>query len=106
MKIDSHIQMYDAAQHAKTNRAQGTGAAEGQLPGGARTAERESVSTDPVIHFSEASRTAHVARQAITAAPDVRTERVTVLKEAIASGAYRVDQAAVADKLVDTLLGI
>jgi anti-sigma28 factor (negative regulator of flagellin synthesis) len=29
-----------------------------------------------------------------------------VLKEAIASGAYRVDQAAVADKLVDTLLGI
>ena len=105
MKIDSHIQMYDAVQNTRMNQAQGA-AEGGQVPGGARNAERESVSTDPVIRFSEASRAANVAREAIATAPDMRTERVSALKEAIASGAYRVDQAAVADKLVETLMGI
>jgi flagellar biosynthesis anti-sigma factor FlgM len=42
---------------------------------------------------------------AATASPDVRTEKVAAIQTAIASGNYNVSAAAVASKLVSSMLG-
>lgn len=41
------------------------------------------------------------ARELVHALPDVRAEKVSDLKKRIADGSYRIDSAAIADKLLD-----
>ncbi|MEK7691847.1 MAG: flagellar biosynthesis anti-sigma factor FlgM [Bdellovibrionota bacterium] len=45
------------------------------------------------------------AKSAAAGAPDVREEKIAELKRRIAEGRYKVDSAAVADKMVDDHLG-
>jgi flagellar biosynthesis anti-sigma factor FlgM len=49
--------------------------------------------------------TAGVLAQAVNSCDDVRADKVVVLQAAIASGTYNVPASAVADKLIQSMLG-
>jgi negative regulator of flagellin synthesis FlgM len=49
--------------------------------------------------------TAGVLAQAVNSGDDVRTDKVAALQAAIASGTYNVPASAVADKLIQSMLG-
>ena len=57
--------------------------------------------TDVKAEISTRGRELLKAKQTATEAPDVREERIAELKRRIQAGAYKVDSAAVADKMVD-----
>lgn len=53
------------------------------------------------VEISDNARLMKQAADLARQAPDVRSERVAALKEAIAAGTYKVDSARVADRLID-----
>jgi negative regulator of flagellin synthesis FlgM len=57
------------------------------------------------VTISDNARSIAAATKAVTDAPDVREDRVSALKAAIAAGTYSVDSRRLATKLV-TSLGI
>ena len=58
-----------------------------------------------VVTISESARSIAAATRAVSEAPEVREDRVSALKAAIAAGTYSVDSRRLASKLV-TSLGI
>ena len=103
MKIDN-VYPYDISQQHKPAASDPGPAGGRQAADDVKVSGQQEGTSDTVVHFSEASRTAHAVREAVAASPDLRAEKVDALKKAVASGGYHVDPAAVADKLVDTLL--
>jgi flagellar biosynthesis anti-sigma factor FlgM len=59
---------------------------------------------DTIVNLSQASKEAQQIKEIIASEPDIREDKVAVLKEKIESGKYRIDHNRVADKLVDTFL--
>jgi negative regulator of flagellin synthesis FlgM len=53
-----------------------------------------------MVSISDTGRSITAARKAVAAAPDVREDRVSALKAAIADGSYSVDSRALAAKLL------
>ena len=53
------------------------------------------------VTISDQARSMVAAHQAVSAAPDVREDRVSTLKAAIAAGTYSVDSRRLASKLVN-----
>ena len=81
-----------------------------------KTAERAKAGKDNIDPFSQTHESAHPganidisdnarllqrASDVVRSTPDVRQEKVAALKKSIADGSYKVDSAAVAEKLVD-----
>ena len=59
---------------------------------------------DTIVNLSQASKEAQQIKEIISSEPDIREDKVAVLKEKIESGRYKVDHNRVADKLVDAFL--
>lgn len=78
-----------------------SGAADGSL--GARGAVGRP-RTDSVS-LSGTTQELKKVRDMVSAQPDVRAERVAALKAAIANGSYRVDNTALAEKMLDRIMG-
>ncbi|MBI2889674.1 MAG: flagellar biosynthesis anti-sigma factor FlgM [Nitrospirae bacterium] len=59
------------------------------------------------VSISEAARDVAAAKSRVSLLPDVRSERVEELRDAVANGSYDVDSHAVADRLLrETLLDL
>lgn len=75
--------------------------------GKADKTETRTTETGERVSLSEAAREVAAARSRVELIPDIRTERVEQLKDAISNGTYQVDGRAVAEKLLkETLLDI
>ncbi len=76
-------------------------------PGGARGAEPgpRPTSGAPAVssQVSPRARAVRAAAAGVQEAPPIRTEKVFALRGAIASGAYRIDAARIAERLLDQL---
>jgi negative regulator of flagellin synthesis FlgM len=59
------------------------------------------VSGEPSVSISDQAKLMKEARELVYAAPDIRADRVSDLKQKVKAGSYKVDAEAVADKLVD-----
>ena len=66
--------------------------------------ENDRLEKDTVVHLSRASKEAQLIKEIISSEPEVRENKVSALKEKIASGKYKIDHEAVADKLVDAFM--
>lgn len=64
-------------------------------------ADATAAKTAGAPQISERSRQMSAARTAAVNAPEVREDRVAELKKKIASGSYKVDATAIADRMVD-----
>jgi len=105
MKIDDKLISYEV-----------TGNARKLSPGGANRPEKEMVSSDKsvsdrqplegdaIVHLSQATREAKAIREFLDSLPDVRTDKISLLRDRIASGAYSLNYEGVAGKLVDAFL--
>jgi negative regulator of flagellin synthesis FlgM len=56
---------------------------------------------EPNVSISDQARLMKEARELVYAAPDIRADKVSDLKQRIKDGSYKVDTSAVADKIVD-----
>lgn len=70
-------------------------------PSGAKKFNRQdSVSRRDAYEISQSAKDYQVAKKAVAEAPDIREDKVTQLKEALASGSYNVSAQEVAEKIV------
>lgn len=92
------------AEASKTNNAAKTQSAERSK----RLTTKEHVSGIEAgkTEFSGRAREMAQAKDVATQAPDVRDERIAELKRRIASGDYKVDAKAIADRMVDDHRGM
>lgn len=67
-----------------------------------KTEKKSSVGTYDQVEISQQGRDYQVARKAVAAQPDVRMDRVNMIKSQMASGTYNVKVEDVADKLLDS----
>lgn len=67
-----------------------------------KTEKKSSVGTYDQVEISQQGRDYQVARKAVAAQPDVRMDRVNMIKSQMASGTYNVKMEDVADKLLDS----
>lgn len=71
-----------------------------------KTAQSKKVSADKKVtkddrlEISQAGKDINVAKKAIAEAPDVRAERIEMIKKQMAEGTYNVSMEAVADKIL------
>jgi flagellar biosynthesis anti-sigma factor FlgM len=105
MKIDDKIISYEV-----------TGNIRKLSPGGAERLEKEKLSSekqvsdqqplegDAIVHLSQAGREAKALKEFLVTLPDMRNEKVSLLREKIETGTYEVDYAGVAGKLVDAFI--
>ncbi len=100
MKVKDCQQTVEAALQSKQANAKKEKAAQ-------RTASSEEGSTSSKsarVNLSEDSKVAQKASETIRNTPDVRQERIQVLKEKIEAGEYQIDSTKVADKLLRHIL--
>lgn len=57
------------------------------------------------VSLSGTSQELKRVRDMVTSQPDVRAERVAALKASIANGTYQIDNTALAEKMLDRILG-
>lgn len=55
------------------------------------------------LNISSAGKDMQIAREAVSAAPDVRMDKVEYFKNLLATGSYNVDSEDFADKMLDKL---
>lgn len=66
-----------------------------------QTTKKEKMSKSDKVEISQFGRDLQVAKQAVENMPDIREEKVEVIKTAITSRTYEVSMEEVADKLVN-----
>lgn len=66
-----------------------------------QTTKKDKMSKSDKVEISQFGRDLQVAKQAVENMPDIREEKVEVIKTAITSGTYEVSMEEVADKLVN-----
>ncbi len=67
-------------------------------------AQGQSAVGSDVIHLSPQAKLMQKAAQAVAEAPEIRPEKVLVLKDSVEQGTYKVDTQKVADKLIVEIL--
>jgi negative regulator of flagellin synthesis FlgM len=102
MKIDSRIINYEINRH-QSDSTTNINAAQTQ-PDVNETIEKKTDGQDAIVNISQTSKEVRLAREIIGSTPDIREDKVAELKEKIEYGDYRVNNQAVADKLVDAFL--
>lgn len=65
-----------------------------------KTGKAEEVKKRDAYEISRSAKDYQVAKKAVAEADDVREEKITQLKEALASGAYNVSSQEIAEKIV------
>lgn len=66
-----------------------------------QTTKKDKMSKSDKVEISQFGRDLQVAKQAVENMPDIREEKVEVIKTAITSGTYEFSMEEVADKLVN-----
>jgi len=61
-------------------------------------------SRDTIVNLSQASKELRLANETIASAPDVREDKISEIRDKIESGTYRIDDQAVADKMVGSFI--
>jgi len=102
MKIDNKIANYEINQQI-TKSASNINEVQ-QLLNGQKNQELKSESRDAIVNFSRASKELRLANETIASAPDVREDKITEIRDKIESGTYRIDNQAVADKMVGSFI--
>ena len=59
---------------------------------------------DDKVSLSDASRDMQTAKQAIAESPDIRSEKVNEIKQAVADGRYEIDAGKVAEKMIGSII--
>ena len=105
MKIDDKIINYEIDKYVTKSTPNGTERVEGkQLSEEKKTGGKDPLDQDIVVHLSRASKEAQLINEIISSEPGVREEKVSALRESIKSGKYKIDNEAVADKIVDAFI--
>ena len=105
MKIDDRILNYEISKHLPKSTLSGTEGVESkQIYEKKKIEEQEGKEQDIIVNLSPASKEAQMIKEIISSEPDIREEKVSALKEKIASGNYKVDHEAVGDKIVDAFM--
>lgn len=56
------------------------------------------------VSLSDASRDMQTARQAVASTPDIRTEKVSEIKQSVEDGRYVVNPGGVAEKMIGSII--
>lgn len=105
MKIDDKIINYEISKQLSNsvqNASERVG--EKQLSDEKKVEEKNLSGQDTIVDLSPALKETQAIRKIISSEPDVREDKVSKLKERIESGRYKIDNEAVADKLVDAFM--
>jgi len=102
MKIDNKITNYEISQQI-TKSASNVNEGQ-QLLDGQKNQEIKPESRDTIVNLSQASKDLRLANEAIASVPDVREDKVAEIRDKIESGTYRIDNQAVADKMVGSFI--
>ncbi len=101
MKIDNRVVNYEISKNLPKS---ASNIAEGKHLSNEQKVKDNPESQDTIVNFSRASKEVQLAEKVISAEPDVREDKVSVLRARIESGKYKIDHEEVADKLVDNAL--
>ena len=105
MKIDDKITNYEISKQLSNSVQNATERVEGkQLSDEKKVEEKNLSGQDTIVDLSPALKETQAIRKIISSEPDVRENKVSELKERIESGRYKIDNEAVADKLVDAFM--
>ena len=105
MKIDNRIIHYEMNKPiAKPTQNEMDGIKAGQNQDGSKIQKNDQAGQDTIVNLSTASKEAQIAKKIVASEPDIRTDKISELKQKIESGNYTVDHKAVADKLVDSFI--
>ena len=102
MKIDNKITNYEISQQI-TKSASNVNEGQ-QLLDGQKNQEIKHESRDAIVNLSQASKDLRLANETIASAPDIREDKVDEIRDKIESGTYRIDNQAVADKMVGSFI--
>ena len=105
MKIDDKLLNYEVSKYtSQTSQNASNKVEEKQVAENQKVEETNRAEGDAIVSLSQASKEAQQIQAAIENEPEVRAEKVAALREEIESGRYKVDNEAVADKLVDSFI--
>lgn len=105
MKIDDKMLNYEISKHLPKSTPDATDkVGEKQQTDGQRIEGGGQQGQDTVVNISQASKEAQRIKEIVASEPDIREDKVAELKDKIERGTYKVDNNAVADKLVDSFL--
>jgi len=105
MKIDDKLMNYEVSKYvSQTSPKAAEKIDEKPIAENQNVEETNRTDQDAIVSLSQASREAQQIQGAIENAPEVREEKVSSLREKIESGQYKVDNEAVADKLVESFI--
>jgi len=105
VKIDDKTVTYEISQYLSKSAPNETAKTEEkQVSGEQKIDEKDTSSQDTIVNLSQASKEVQQIKEIIASEPDIREDKVAVLKEKIESGRYKVDHNRVADRLVDSFL--
>jgi negative regulator of flagellin synthesis FlgM len=105
VKIDDKIISYEIDKYIPKSTSNAAEKVDGkQLSEEKKTDGKDPLDPDIVVHLSRASKEAQLIKEIISSEPEVREEKVSALRESIKSGKYKIDNEAVADKLVDAFM--
>jgi negative regulator of flagellin synthesis FlgM len=102
MKINDKIANYEISQQI-TKSASNINEVQ-QLLNGQKNQEIKPESQDTIVNLSQASKELRLASEAIASVPDVREDKIAEIRDKIESGTYRIDNQAVADKMVGSFI--
>ena len=102
MKIDNKIANYGISQQIAKS-AQNINEVQ-QLLDGQINQEIKSESQDTIVNLSRASKELRLANEAMDSVPGVREDKIAEIRNKIESGTYRIDNQAVADKMVSSFI--
>jgi flagellar biosynthesis anti-sigma factor FlgM len=105
VKIDDKVVSYEIDKYISKSTPNANEKIEGKQLSEEKQAEgKDRLSQDIVVHLSQASKEAQLIKEIISSEPEVREDKVSALRESIKSGKYKIDNEAVADRLVDAFM--
>ena len=105
MKIDDKLLNYEVSKYAsQTSQNASNKVEEKRVAENQKVEETNRAEGDAIVSLSQASKEAQQIQAAVKNEPDVRAEKVAALREEIESGRYKIDNEAVANKLVDSFI--
>ncbi len=102
MKINDKIANYEISQQI-TKSAHNINEGQ-QVSDSQKNQEVKPEIQDTVVNLSQASKELRLANEAIASEPDVREDKVAEIRDKIEFGTYRIDNQAVADKMVGSFI--
>ena len=105
MKIDDRILNYEISkQLPKTTQNAAEIGKEKQVSDQQQVEEKAQSGQDTIVDLSQTLKETRLIQEIISSEPDIREDKVSELKQKIESGTYKIDNNAVADKLVDSFI--